>query len=279
MRWIVLLGVLIGTNLFAAPLKYPVVLVHGASLGGARLVIGPLDYGDYFHELPKYFKDQGIEVGVPNLPTNASIGERAIILQNYLNQHYKGRKVNIIAHSMGGLDARYLVSILKYPEVASITGVATPHRGSPLADWAFHQCETGGVFYWLLHLFGYDLKYRRFLPELRPDHMKKIFNAKVKDVPGIRYYSVVAWGTPWSWALSPMLYFTHYVIKWQKHAMSKEKNDGLVPLSSQAWGTLITRTELDHLAQINHHIMRPSREKESLALYAMIVERLAKDGL
>src|SRR5262249_5352142 len=50
-------------------------------------------------------------------------------------------KVHIIAHSMGGLDARYLVATLSSPNgtpyshvVASVTTISTPHRGSAIAD-------------------------------------------------------------------------------------------------------------------------------------------------
>ena len=47
----------------------------------------------------------------------------------------KGRAVHIVAHSMGGLDARYLISQLGRANwIASLTTISTPHRGSPLAD-------------------------------------------------------------------------------------------------------------------------------------------------
>jgi triacylglycerol lipase len=52
-----------------------------------------------------------------------------------------GSKVHIVAHSMGGLDARYLVSKLSDPKgtpyaqiVASVSTISTPHRGSAVAD-------------------------------------------------------------------------------------------------------------------------------------------------
>ncbi len=45
------------------------------------------------------------------------------------------REVNIVAHSMGGLDARYLVSGLDYADrVASVTTISSPHRGTRIAD-------------------------------------------------------------------------------------------------------------------------------------------------
>ena len=41
----------------------------------------------------------------------------------------KNEKVNIIAHSKGGLDARYMISKLNMGEyVASLTMISSPHR-------------------------------------------------------------------------------------------------------------------------------------------------------
>src|SRR5207249_8887306 len=45
------------------------------------------------------------------------------------------RSVNIVAHSMGGLDARYAISQLGLGgRVASLITIGTPHLGTPLAD-------------------------------------------------------------------------------------------------------------------------------------------------
>ncbi len=47
------------------------------------------------------------------------------------------KRVHVIAHSMGGLDVRYLISTLGYSDrIASLTTIDTPHGGTPLADIA-----------------------------------------------------------------------------------------------------------------------------------------------
>ena len=47
----------------------------------------------------------------------------------------RARKVNIIAHSMGGLDARYAIAKLGLADrVASLVTIGTPHLGTPLAN-------------------------------------------------------------------------------------------------------------------------------------------------
>ena len=48
-------------------------------------------------------------------------------------------RVVIIAHSMGGLDARYMISRLGMDDrVTALVTITTPHRGSPYADWCLH---------------------------------------------------------------------------------------------------------------------------------------------
>ncbi|KAI8325461.1 alpha/beta-hydrolase, partial [Martensiomyces pterosporus] len=53
--------------------------------------------------------------------------------------------INILGHSMGGLDARYLISHIhpKSYSVASLTTVCTPHRGSPFMDWCRDYLSLG----------------------------------------------------------------------------------------------------------------------------------------
>ena len=47
-----------------------------------------------------------------------------------------GQRVLIVAHSMGGLDARYMISRMGMEDhVAALLTITTPHRGSPYADW------------------------------------------------------------------------------------------------------------------------------------------------
>ncbi len=248
---------------------------------GPILQVGPLPLGDYWQRLPDYYRAKGVEVAVPGLPANGTITEQAIVLQDYLRNKFAGRKVNLIGHSMGGLVARFVASILDKDRemIASVTSVATPNRGSPLSNWAWDQLQGKKIWYWALRLFGYDLKSRKFFSELRPEYMQKKFNPRVPDVPEVKYYSVQAWGEPWTWTLSPLLYLPYYFNKQEDHPMAKERNDGLVPFSSQAWGKVIVQVKLDHLGQINHHTFRVSLEPQVLNLYEQILEQFEKDGL
>ncbi|PWN30155.1 alpha/beta-hydrolase, partial [Jaminaea rosea] len=87
-------------------------------------------------------KKIGADVIVRGVPGTGSIASRAKALHEFLlsdEAGVRGQKVNFVGHSMGGLDARYLISHLRpKPEEyipVSVTCISTPHRGSPFMDW------------------------------------------------------------------------------------------------------------------------------------------------
>jgi triacylglycerol lipase len=76
----------------------------------------------------------GFDVMVPQLPWGQNIKRRAEFLAGQL-KHESG-PLHLIAHSMGGLDARYYITHLGgHKKVASLTSLASPHRGSTAADY------------------------------------------------------------------------------------------------------------------------------------------------
>ena len=82
-------------------------------------------------------KTVGAEVIVTAVPATGSIASRAEQLDRFLQIKAFGRGINFMAHSMGGLDCRYLITHLKPADYTplSLTTIATPHRGSPFMDW------------------------------------------------------------------------------------------------------------------------------------------------
>ena len=260
-------------------LKNPIVMVHGATMGGNEVKIGPFSLGTYFKEVPQMYGATGTDVKVAVLPTDGSIEQRGAVLKTYLDAEFPGRRVNLICHSLGGLDARYAASILNSERIASITTIATPHHGSPLATWAVKSWENEDFWYWTFRLFGYRLETRRFLPELVPENMEKVFNVKVENRPDIRYYSVRSRASFESNTMSWLLWLPEVVMKSTKSKMLEEGNDGLVPFSSQAWGKVIADVNLDHLGEINHHEFRKDMTDQTLKMYTTIYEHLFDAGL
>lgn len=261
-------------------LLHPIVLVHGATTKGSRLQIGLFDLGEYFRGIKGYYEATGTPVYVVELSTDGSIGERAAVLKNFLETDLKGKMVNLVGHSLGGLDSRYVVSVLKSTQVASITTIGTPHRGSPVADWAVRQSKRGSLWYWFFRLLGYDLDLRRFLPEITTDSMEKVFNPRVPNRSDVRYNSVISSGRFEDGSMSYILWFPAHWLEEEKHQLSVNGHDGLVPKESQKWGNVIADVTLDHLGQMNHHEMRPhSQQETSLQVYAKIYDTLLSQGL
>ncbi|KAF3760828.1 alpha/beta-hydrolase, partial [Cryphonectria parasitica EP155] len=135
--------------------KHPIVLAHGlfgfAELKLAGSYLPPIHY---WHGIKDALIANGNEVLTATVPPSGSIEERAAKLREHILANSKGRPVNIIAHSMGGLDARYMISKARRtrsaaqeqknePEndinVRALVTVATPHHGSAYADFLLDQ--------------------------------------------------------------------------------------------------------------------------------------------
>ena len=112
--------------------KYPILLVHGVFFRDSR-------YFGYWGRIPGQLERNGATVHFGNQPSADSIADCARILTQRIKQITRDtgcEKVNIIAHSKGGLDCRYAMAFCgAAPYVASLTTVSTPHRGSPFADY------------------------------------------------------------------------------------------------------------------------------------------------
>ncbi|CAO1620042.1 unnamed protein product [Sympodiomycopsis kandeliae] len=98
-------------------------------------------------------KKIGADVVVRGVPGTGSIAQRAKVLHDFLCSEeagVRGKKLNFIGHSMGGLDARYLISHLKpKPEEytpVSLTTISTPHKGSPFMDWCNANVGIGNEY-------------------------------------------------------------------------------------------------------------------------------------
>ena len=114
------------------PLKYPVVLVHGVVAHDRK--VGTKFWG----RIPDTLRKSGIQVFFGNTDSWGAYESNAAILKNTTEKillETKKEKVNIIAHSKGGIDSRYF--IWKYDfgdKIASLTTICTPHHGSEVSD-------------------------------------------------------------------------------------------------------------------------------------------------
>ena len=262
--------------------KHPIVLAHGL-LGFDELHVGGkfLPGVQYWRGITEALTANGIQVITATVPASASIEERAAKLSEDIEQKAGGKSVNVVAHSMGGLDARYMISRLKPPnvEVLSLTTVATPHRGSAFADYMFQQIGPARLpkIYRTLKLFRLETG---AFDQLTRKYMLEKFNPATPDLPGVKYFSYGASSTPAPWSAFRK---SHRIVY-----EAEGPNDGLVSVESSQWGvykgTLIDVSHLDLINWTNRlrwlvwQMIGNRRNFNAIAFYLDIADMLAKEG-
>lgn len=240
----------------------PVVLVHG--LFGFDRIGVPGARFDYFRGIARHLQSLGCDAHAVRLPPSASVPDRARELVAAIEALPAGRyeRIDLIAHSLGGLDARYALTHLGLARrVRSLVTVGTPHHGTPLADlalkgpldWARRVVRALGVPLEALEWLGTDAL--------------AAFNAEVVDAPGVRYGCVV--GGIRDDARVPLAIAP-------AHAYLRKvagPNDGLVPVASQYWGETLAEIEADHFAQIGWRVA-VRHTFDAAGLYAYVIARL-----
>jgi triacylglycerol lipase len=248
-------------------LRAPIVLVHGL-LGFDHVRVGPWVLARYFRGVPEALEAGGNKVLVARVSPTAGIAARAEQLAAFLDRQLPAAGVHLIAHSMGGLDARYLIAHLGMAtRVLSLTTIGTPHRGTPFADWGIGRLSR--LLRPVFHFAG--LPYQAFYDLTTASCAE--FNRLTPDSPSVRYFSVagrlqLGWRLP-EWQLSARIVARH-----------EGPNDGVVSLASARWGEFFEIWEGDHLNLINWpRAALPGRPRhDHTADYIGLVRRLADVG-
>ncbi|RLV94329.1 Lipase 2 [Spathaspora sp. JA1] len=305
---------------YSAP-KNPIVLCHGFSgFDKLTLIPGPgelphnkekqlqevvskgiLEF-DYWRGIQFALESIGSQVLIARVPAFDDIKSRAINLDHFLNKSCKKIQeelskpdtpieLNLISHSMGGLDSRYLISKLhgnnsRY-KISSLTTISTPHHGSECADF-------------ITDLVGDNKVISQLVPksifEMTTANMEA-FNKTVLDDPQVNYFSYGARFNPrWYNFFNLTWLITKYKIQTKKKSNKTESefqslvdNDGLVSVASSKWGQYMgTFDEVDHLDLINWtNDARSTFNKimfnqdppfNPILLYLEIANNLAKKG-
>lgn len=210
--------------------KYPIMLVHGAGFRDRK-------YLNYWGRIPAALKKQGALLFYGNQDSWGNVKENAGILRDRLNgilEETNCGKVNIIAHSKGGVEARYMISSLGMADkVASLTTIATPHHGSKTIDllcklpkWLYRTAAFLANFFF------------RILGDKKPDFFNasrqfsteymKSFNTENPDASMVYYQSYAA---VMKNSFSDLFLFWPHLVVW---AIEGE-NDGLVTAESAEW--------------------------------------------
>ena len=240
--------------------RYPVVLAHGL-FGFDELRLGDARHA-YFRGVPARLERSGVDVRLARVARVGTIEERARELVECI-EAIGAPRVNVVAHSMGGLDARFAISRLGLgSRVASLTTVGTPHRGTPIADLGATLEKRLGLGR-ALQAMGVRLDAVGALTVKR----MAAFNRRVADVEGVAYGSVVG-VVHRKRQVNPLLLPSYLYLKERAG-----ENDGMVPASSQEWGEVLFRIVADHWAQIGW-----SRHFDAAEFYALLLRELRGRG-
>lgn len=260
---------------------YPIVLAHG--FFGFEDFAG-LGFVDYFWEVRGELAAHGeTRVYTPAVdPFNDSETRgRALLahIERILDETGHAR-VNLIAHSQGGLDAR-VVANLRPDLVASVTTISTPHGGTPAADVALRLVSEPRLQELLDALVRviaaplYDAAGAEtsvFAP-LRLFSRDGIaaFNALHPDEPSVQYFSIAGRSDralavtlcrvsdrpeflrrydSMTDPIDPLLVVPEAII--DGRLLDPTPNDGLVPVQSARHGRFLGCIPADHLDEIGH---------------------------
>jgi len=212
--------------------KYPIVLVSGAGFTDTNFGLA-----NYWGRIPKTLQDQGAKIYYGGTDGWCSVESGAAAIKSAVDRALKETgavKVNIVAHSKGGIEARYMISSLDMAgKVASLTTISTPHHGSKAMD------SFLGFPNILLRMVGGVANVVRFVwGDRRPDFYAGItslgtaymedFNKNNPDKAGVYYQSYAgAMQMPGS---DVMLALTNLYISGYDG-----ENDGMVGVESAKW--------------------------------------------
>jgi len=192
---------------------------------------------------------RGNPIIVTRVHPTAGVVRRARELKEVILRQFdlmKRDKAVVVAHSMGGLDARYMISRLGMDQhVTALLTVTAPHRGSPFADWSLRHLGERLGWLKIAGALGVDID---AMKDLTTESCRR-FNDEVVDHPGVRYFSVSAARERRN--IPAFALHSHKVV-----FDAEGDNDGLVSVSSSTWGTHLGTWPADHWHTINHRRLR-----------------------
>lgn len=246
----------------------PIMLVHGFFGWGDNHAF------DYFYGIPHLLNQQGYRVFTAELDPINSSELRSEQLANQVDEALAcicEEKLNIIAHSQGGIDARYLLGPLHRAHlIESLTTISSPHRGFSLADQGARGDEIGLEFIEMLTALSSE--FIRGNPE-RPHDLRatlrsmsiearRAYDEAWPDPTHVPIYSFAGITNPLADGgevceqgerpaptrgdlIEPTLIASYWML-----GGFDTPNDGVVPASSCIWGRFLGCIASDHFDQV-----------------------------
>ncbi len=214
--------------------KYPILLVHGVFFRDFR-------YLNYWGRIPQELQKNGATIFYGEQQSAATVEscaeELSARIEKIINET-GCEKVNIIAHSKGGLDSRVAIANFGSAHyVASLTTINTPHNGCIFAEYLLNKCPKSIKDYvsnnYNAALIKFGDKSPDFIGAITDLTMTKCVarNEVTPNQEGILYESIASYCNKARHVRFPMN-FSHRIVK-----HFDGKNDGLVSIESAKWGS------------------------------------------
>jgi triacylglycerol esterase/lipase EstA (alpha/beta hydrolase family) len=203
-----------------------------------------------------------------------------------------GRRFNLIGHSQGGLDARYLTSILDSEHrIVTVTTISTPHFGTSIADLFTGAVALGpgdgaiidALVSGTAELFGSSgSSLTAQLEQMNIQNMEQ-FNDDTPNLTGVQYFS---------WAGKSCRYFqfgcqssmegetvsSYFLLSHGYIETWEGDNDGLVSVRSAKWGEFLGVLPADHMDEVGHRFDLSTQPFDASSFYLSEARRLAELG-
>lgn len=260
------------------PTQHPVVFMHGFGIGAS------FRRGGHLHKEAMHLRTRGVQAIAPNVSPYNTVRARSEMWEERFAQildETSADSFSIIAHSMGGLDARYLISKKGWHDsIDALVTVSTPHRGSPVASFILEQPEA--VRRWITDMADWlgthilkdgSANIRKALRELTPEYVRDSFNEEIPDHPDVTYWSYGCQaGKGTDIPIDPIFRYLNTYLYEQEGV-----NDGIVSVKSARWGEYLGTVDADHARQVG---LRSSLAAsfDSNEFYTSIAKKLAAEG-
>lgn len=228
--------------------RYPILLVHGVFFRDYR-------YFNYWGRIPDALEKNGATIFYGNqqsaLPVAQSAAELAQRIRAIVRETNCG-KLNIIAHSKGGLDIRYAAARLGIaPYLASITTINTPHRGCEFAEYLLETMPPGqqrgiaAAYNAALRKFGETPDFLSAVRDLTASRCREEFDP-LPAPEGVYTASVGSRLDRGGGGKFPLNFSYHLVKRFDG------PNDGLVAETSFSWGQTYTCLTTEGKRGVSH---------------------------
>ena len=258
--------------------RYPIVLVHGLGMKDTFFLKS-------WGRIDRMLRIQGYTVFKSNVDGFGSVEGNGAQLKAEIEgilQETGAQKVNIIAHSKGGLDAKYMIQTLDMADkVASLTTLCTPHKGTPIASFIlrFPKCVVKYAAFWVNAAY-------RVLGDEAPDSFtaceqlrrtEDLAQETMRVEPGVMCQSFSAAMRPGSkdadFVMTVPMIFSRF--------LEKDKlTDGIVPRDSAIFGTYrgdCLDGSVSH-TEIVDFMVRGRKRDKIFAFYSALCEELVETG-